>query len=191
MKVPNFPLSVAFVFFTALTAAFNLAFITSANADPSGIEDLRDGNYRFCDTPPQNTSTIEAPGTSCFRFRKIGDRIAGLMFQHQTGGPAICISGAVNGNIINGEAVESGMWEGDDPNILRDEFKGDQTSARDSNGFLRVGDGVVLEIEELSRNGYITGYLGRILYRRASFNLSSFYRYTAGTIMPPETCDRD
>jgi hypothetical protein len=157
----------------------------SAAPPPSTVEQLADGNYRGCSVPPPTEQNVVIRGL-CFRFSKRGDRVVGTLFFPQTSS-GICVSGSVDGDIINGEATEY-LIE-DEPIRVLDQHQGSRTAKWDWDSFLMLGDGVVLESRSLT-DGRGTRYAGTILYERASLDLSSFYRYTAGTQLPPTSCDR-
>jgi hypothetical protein len=153
-----------------------------AASPPSTIEQFVDGNYRACSQPPGEQNRMQG---LCFRFGKTGDRVVGSFFYPQSEG-GICVRGSVDGNVINGEAIQVDI--DDEPIRVMDKFQGSRTSSWDGR-FLMLGDGVLLESRSPGR-GDRGMYFGTILYQRASLDLSSFYRYTAGTELPPTTCDR-
>jgi hypothetical protein len=153
-----------------------------AASPPLTVEQFVDGNYRACSQLPGEQNMMRG---LCFRFRKTGDRIVGSLFYPQSES-GICVSGSVDGDVINGEAIQGDVDS--EPIRVMDKFQGSRTASWDGR-FLMLGDGIVLESNSPAM-GERRVYTGTIFYGRASLDLSSFYRYTAGSELPPTSCDR-
>jgi hypothetical protein len=151
-------------------------------AAPLTVEQFATGNYRACSEPPGEQNRMQG---LCFRFRKTGDRVVGSLFYPQSEG-GICVSGSVDGNVINGEATQADTNY--EPVRVMDKFQGSRTASWDGR-YLMLGDGVLLESNSPPA-GSRGMYSGIIFYRRASLDIGSFYRYTAGEELPPASCDR-
>jgi hypothetical protein len=181
MNILKFP-SVLAALFVVSGSLISLLPQAVAASPPLTIEQFVDGNYRACSQPPGERNRMQG---QCFRFRKTGSRIVGDFFYPYTDG-GICVSGSVDGDIINGEATQVDFDS--EPIRVLDKFQGSRTASWDREGSLMLGDGTLLESNSPPA-GSRAMYSGTVFYRRASLDLSSFYLYTAGSELPPTSCD--
>jgi len=144
------------------------------------IEGLPTGNHRVCSQLP--TSRGMESGM-CFLFRKVGDRIVGNFYIPYSSW-LVCVSGKVDGNKVNGEALESSGELGSptDP-----KFQGSRLENWDERGYLKLAEGRVVN------RRYVPGteglYTAWFVYEKALLNLNGFYFYNAGSTLPPERCE--
>lgn len=160
---------------TVLLSAAVSARSAEVVAGPTGgqfaINQLPDGNYRFCSERPDEEG--QAMG-ACFRFRKDAKTIIGTYYFPNTG-ESICFRGQVNNNTLSGQAIER-FSIGELP---PENFSQAQLSNWRAKGFLKVGNG--LYVDRLNQRD-------AFLYRSALLNLNNFYQYNAGRISAPVTC---
>lgn len=162
--------------------AFGTAiFSTSAQAE-SQIQNLQNGNYKFCSNPPPtnqaSSASMENAGY-CFMFRKKGNRLVGNYYDARSFGEvSVCVTGTLSNNILTGEAVELVGDIGRQSSPPSSE--GTQLVKWDKQGYLRVaGAKVIRRTQTGSRT---------VHYRRALLNLNGFYRYKPGERQPPTNC---
>jgi hypothetical protein len=145
---------------------------------PSTIQNLPNGNYRFCSKPfiPQASTGYFSTGY-CFLFRKVGSRIVGDYYLPHTDSGSICISGTLKNNTVTGEAWES-KWGLDNPPTATTEMKD-----WDDDNRVRVRAQKISNVNRLT-----SGFAADIHYNPAIFNLQGLHRYNAGTTLPPQSC---
>lgn len=170
------------IVFTAI--ALSLSSIAPALAQTS-IQNLPNGNYRYCSNPPSSSDVNDIDifaGGHCFLFRKSGDQVVGYFWDMSTSGEVgVCATGTVNRNTVNGKALEY-VFDVEKP--VEPRFKGTQPVNWDDNGYLKVaGASATYDSEQ----GIVST---TILYSTAVLNLNEFYRYNAGTQLPPTSCQR-
>lgn len=138
------------------------------------IASLPNGNYRFCsDDPPSDINRVSG---ACFRFRKAGQDIVGDYY-YPYEGSSICLTGKVNGNTVTGQGLELLPLSASLPSNLPGE--NERTDWRQE-GFLQVG--------RAERTNNYRNRRDAIRYRSAMLDLSSFYQYNAGAVLPPQQC---
>jgi hypothetical protein len=149
----------------------------------SSLQRLPNGNYKVCSEPlPASVGKEQNLITGdCFAFRKSGTRVVGTYYDTRTFGEnAVCMSGTLSNSTVRGEAVEeigSVGRQSTPPNS-----SGSQLVNWDKEGYLKVARASVV------RSYGAPVYYKTVRYRSALLNLNSFYRYSAGTKVPPSKC---
>ena len=157
----------------------------SDSASHSTIEDLPDGNYRFCSNPSSGDGNESG---MCFRFQKTGDRVVGNYQPADSQQANLCIAGRINRSTINGEATDFSSPTAE-PLQLRPELQGSDLvnwNAAEPTDHLKVASGQAIEPQKPDNAGEVSG---SIRFRQASLDLSTFHQYSMGTIEPPMSCD--
>lgn len=136
------------------------------------VEDLRDGNYRYCTSElPEAVVTdeeLKEVGGYCFLFRKEGNKVLGNLFELESDN-IICLDGRVNGNAVSGVAAQD--MAGNPAKVVSDT---EDFAPWDWEQNLKV------------RRGKVMG--NKIKYYSALLDLNDFQRYNAGKELPPKTC---
>lgn len=169
----------------SIVAAYTLLSAPPSQSQESLIDRLSDGNYRFCSEPQSNGSLFEESGY-CFRFRKTGDRVVGTYFAAPMGEQNMCVTGVLNQNIVTGTGLEH--WYAWSEPVSLDSFP--LQPIWDSP---EIGGGHMLANNPRIVNSGNYGsddHWAFIQYGSVQLNLDEFYRYTAGTVLPPEHCSR-
>ncbi|MEL7050460.1 MAG: hypothetical protein AAGM45_01575 [Cyanobacteria bacterium J06588_5] len=157
-----------------------------AAGQSSSIENLADGNYRFCNEQPfaaasrpfaESNSRDGEPMGACFRFRKQGTQIIGDYY-YPTVGSSVCLSGLVDGNVITGEAIE----RAEGSNAVS-QTEGNISAALQP--WRRAG---FLQVSAASTTGNSSSASGITHYPQAVLTLNDFYRYNAGSVASPINC---
>lgn len=151
---------------------------------PSQAESINanspNGNYRVCSKLPVDGQQ----SGMCFLFHKVGNRVVGDFYQPYTD-LFICVSGKIHNNVVNGEALQSDEMPGE-PARLDSKAQGSILTSWDDSGYLKVGRGSVKNTYH-AKDSY---YTSLFKYRVAKLDLKGFYRYNAGTTLPPRSCKK-
>ena len=167
---------------TTQTAIAGLVLLVASFSTPvsakSSIQNLPDGNYKFCSNPPPSRQVSDLKAGYCFVFRKTKTRIVGNYFDSSTSGEDnVCVTGRLSNNSVTGEGLQFSQGL---PNGMSD-FSGSRLTNWDDSGYLKVAQAKLLKTYEQ------TGY-SEIHYRSTVLNLSNFSRHNAGTESPPTNC---
>ena len=150
-------------------------------------QSLRDGNYRFCSHPPQSKIVSDQDllhAGYCFVFRKSGSQVVGF-FGVVPGDSLICVDGILDKNTVKGKALQP-LLPGNPPQeLLNSVNRGSSWKNWDGSGALKVARGSVTNTYNPNQKYYQTV----IQYSQAQLNLEDFYRYNAGDILPPKSCN--
>jgi hypothetical protein len=125
-----------------ISAAIAVCFTsTTAALAQTSIQDLPNGNHRFCSNPPPSSVVSDeefAAAGYCFVFRKTGNRVIGHFFDMSTyGEEGVCATGTLSGNTVTGEALQSFTPE-NEPLPVDPGFQGSNPVNWDDNGYLKV-----------------------------------------------------
>lgn len=144
------------------------------------VENLADGVYGYCDLPETAPREMFA---MCFSFRKTGKRIVGLYYPDRSDFEEICLEGTVNGNTVNGFALES--VEGQPLSEHLPTSGGKTLVNWDQLGHLKVaGKKVVVN----TPNEFVTGW---VRFDSAVLNLNGFSRWNSTNDRVPNRCTID
>lgn len=159
----------------------------SDSSSPSTIEDLPDGNYRFCSDPSPSSGSESG---MCFRFQKAGDRVVGNYQPANSQQASLCIAGRINRSTINGEATDFSSPTAE-PLQLRPELQGGDLvnwNAAATTDHLKVASGQAIDPPKPDSAASVVP-TGSIRFRQASLDLSNFHQYNMGPSEPPTSCD--
>lgn len=165
---------------------YQQAYPTQPDASQASIENLPDGNYRFCSEPAPSDGSESG---MCFRFQKTADRLVGSYQPANSAQARVCIAGRINRNTVNGEAIDFSAPTSE-PLQLRPELQGGSLVNWDAAGttaYLKVASGQALD-QRKPDSAAATQPSGSIRFRQASLDLSNFHQYSPGSIEPPTQC---
>lgn len=174
--------------FFAITAFIATVLTVSPARSEQKIQNLQDGNYKFCSIPPpQETLTeeeffiqLQTNNPTCFLFNKQGDIVVGDLYTTQTfGEDGICVGGKVNNNTLSGKASVT-FYEGADYVKINTEEAIQSTRKY----WLEKQVLSITESEYFSENVEFP----YVVFKSALLNLNGFYRYRAGTKLPSSSC---
>lgn len=173
----------SFLASTALASSVYGVPVRAQSQLNSPISSLRDANHRLCSEPP-NRGELKMSGM-CFLFRKEGDEVIGQFFEPYTDN-LICVHGVTDGMTVTGIAVSTPPLRSA-PVRLEPEAKDFELGNWDNAGYLKVARGSVSN--ESIPVGEYTEYSATISYKAALLDIEDFYRYNAGTTLPPRSCE--
>lgn len=182
LKLKGATLAIASVLFVP---ALGLSPSLSQAQQQSTISELPNGNYRFCSDPPGSDPLFQEAGW-CFRFRKAGDRITGNYFYAPMGEQNMCITGVLDRNVVAGAGLE--RWYGWSEPVSLEVISPQDLQSWDSPD---IGGGHLIANSPSIVNAGSSSfdeYWAFIRYDSIQLNLNRFYRYTAGTVLPPDSC---
>lgn len=173
----------------AVAAVGAMTLHTQAQQEPDSaaqsltppVAQFRDANHRLCSEPQQGDRRMRG---MCFLFRQQGDEVIGQYFEPYTE-KSICVHGVVNRNLVSGFA--RGVIFSESPDLsVSERLQGNELANWDpQSDYLDVARGRVVESLGESQ---IAGYSGIAAYDIALLDLNTFYRYNAGTVLPPQDC---
>lgn len=129
---------------------------------------LPDGNYQFCSEP--EVKDLPFGSGVCFWFSKANNRVVGN-YGYPYSDIFICVSGAVEGNTAQGEALAV-SWPGETwENIPETSFQWDEE------GNLTLDNGSIIDTSDsdLGRTDWIE-------FRNAKLELNGFYQYRESAV---------
>lgn len=150
------------------------------------IEDLADGNYRFCSKPASVEDINGFDGEAwCFEFNKYNSNVVGTYsYQAPKDTAQICIEGVAKGDQVNGVGYEMIQYDETKPDIEKEKLQFSQfTSKRDfwddsdvyQGGFnLKVGSPHFHQLIEPEQEG--NSYWAWIRFDIVELNLRNFYQ---------------
>lgn len=169
------------------------SFIFKPNADISqnikqqetNIEDLLNGNYRYCSDPNPYPEDEPDVHRYCFTFTKTGEQVIGIyLYRAPKDTPYICIEGISEDNLVNGFGYES-IGPSSDPYTEKDFSYLDRLPINNYLSYwdevepyqgglnLKVGNPSLYKLSPPSDDKY-TSYWATIRYKNAQLDLSSF-----------------
>ena len=183
--------------YIGIVLAFNYllngcGFISKTHADISqnikqketNIENLPNGNYRYCSD--LNPYPEDEPDVHryCFTFTKTGNKVVGVyLYRVPKDTPSICIEGMVKGNLVNGLGYEnigpaSKPYTEEDFSNLNELSPNPPLSYWDDELFqrglnLKVDNPSLYELSSPSEDKYAS-YWATIRYKNAQLDLSNF-----------------
>jgi hypothetical protein len=172
-------------------------FISQTHADitqntsqeKTNIEDLPDGNYRYCSEPASSVNINGSDSEAwCFEFNKMQKRVVGTYsYQAPKDTAHICINGIANKNKVIGVGYEEIQYSNKKPDVSKEKLaisQGEKTYIKEGfwdnsdvypNGFnLKVSSPhfyQLLEPEQTNNTYWIT-----IRFNDTELNLNNFYR---------------
>lgn len=171
----------------------------NANQEKTNIENLPNGNYRYCSDPNPYSEDEPDVHRYCFTFTKTGNKVVGVyLYRVPKDTPSICIEGMVKDNLVNGLGYEN-IGPGSKP-YTEEDFSGlnelsqnqplsywDDEKLFQGGLNLKVDNPSLYELSPPSEDKYAS-YWATIRYENAQIDLNNFEQIEVGSLPQFSRC---